>query len=315
MKRSLASLVVMSSLAAGSAFAQDYPSKPITFLIPQAPGGGTDLSVRMVEPAVSRILKQRVVIVNKPGTSTLLQMTTAAPDGYTISVGSTGNTAALPHNPGVPYERGDYIPVIQITNVPSVLVAPANSPLKTVADVVAAARKGGPGSLKVGTTALGTSSQFAAVLIERAYNIKFTYIPHKSNGEVMTAVLGGHIDLGSADISSAGPRIAANAVRGIGVYSDQRLADSPELPTMLEQGVKGTMGFYNIVLVPKGTPEKVVSILHDAFKKALDDPEVIERARAANIPLAYLGPAASREHMDRSYDLMGGLIRELGLKK
>lgn len=302
-------------LAAGSAAAQEFPVKPITFLVPQAPGGGTDLSVRIVEPAVSRILKQRVIVVNKPGTGTLLQLTTSAPDGYTIAVASTGNTAALPHNPGVPYDRYDYIPVVQLTNVPSVMVAPANSPLKTVADVVAAAKKGGPGSLKIGTTALGTSSQFAAVLVERAYGIKFTYVPHKSNGEVMTAVLGGHLDLGSVDISAAGPRIAAQAVRGIGVYSDQRLPDAPSLPTMLEQGVKGSMGFYNIVIVPKGTPERVISVLHDAFKKALEDPEVVEKSRAANIPLAYLGPAASREYMERSYQLMGELIRDLGLKK
>ena len=315
MKRPLVPLLFASILATGAAIAQDFPAKPITFLVPQAPGGGTDLSVRMVEAAASKNLRQRVVVVNRPGTATLLQLTTSAPDGYTIAVASTGNTAALPHNPGVPYDRYDYVPVIQLTNVPSVMISPGSSPLKTVADIVAAARKAAPGSLKVGTTALGTSSQFAAVLMERAYGIKFTYVPHKSNGEVATAILGGHLDLGSVDISAAGPRIAAQAVRGIGVYSDQRLADAPDLPTMLEQGVKGSMGFYNIVIVPKGTPERVISILHDAFKKALEDPEVVEKARAANIPIAYLGPVASREYMERSYELMGGLIRDLGLKK
>jgi tripartite-type tricarboxylate transporter receptor subunit TctC len=304
-------LVCMLSLFAVASAAQDFPSRPITFLIPQAPGGGTDLSIRMVEPAASRALGQKVVIINRAGTATLHQLTQAAPDGYTIGVASTGNTAAQPHNPGVPYERTDYVPVIQITNVPSVIVAPANSPFNNVADLVAAARKGQ--SLKVGTTALGTSSQLAGVLVERAFNVKFTYVPHKSNGEVMTSILGGHLDLGSVDISSAAPRLTT--IKALGVFTEERLKDAPNVPTMKEQGVQGTMGFYNIVIVPKGTPERVVRTLHDAFKKAMEDPEVIEKARAANIPLAYLGPKESREHIDRSYDLMGVLLRELGLVK
>ncbi|MGE5641220.1 MAG: Bug family tripartite tricarboxylate transporter substrate binding protein [Clostridia bacterium] len=305
------SLATLLSLVVAGAAAQDYPSRPVTFLIPQAPGGGTDLSIRMVEPVASRALGQKIVVINRAGTATLLQLTQAAPDGYTIGVASTGNTAAQPHNPGVPYERTDYVPIIQITNVPSILVAPAGSPFSSVADIVAAARKGQ--SIKVGTTALGTSSQLAGVLIERAFGIKFTYVPHKSNGEVMTSILGGHLDLGSVDLPSAGPRLSA--VKGIGVYTDERLKELPDLPTMKEQGVSGTMGFYNIVIAPKGTPDRIVKVLHDAFKKAMEDPEVIEKARAAYIPLAYLGPQASREQINRQYDLMGTLLRELGLAK
>jgi len=304
-------LAVLVSIVAGGAGAQDYPAKPITFLIPQAPGGGTDLSVRMIEPAASRALGQKIVLINRAGTATLFQLTQAAPDGYTLGVASTGNTASQPHNPGVPYERSDYVPIIQLTNVPSVLVAPANSPFNSVADVVAAARKGQ--ALKVGTTALGTSSQLAGVLIERSFGVKFTYVPHKSNGEVMTAILGGHLDLGSVDISSAAPHLSA--VKALGVFTDERLKDAPGLPTMKEQGVKGTMGFYNIVIAPKGTPEPIIAKVHDAFKKAMEDPEVIAKARAANIPLAYLGPRASRAHMDEAYELMGTLMRELGLSK
>ena len=304
-------LAAVLSLLAGGAAAQDYPSKPITFLIPQAPGGGTDLSVRMVEPAASRALGQKIVIINRAGTATVHQLTQAAPDGYTLAVASTGNTASQPHNPGVPYERTDYIPVIQLTNVPSVLVAPADSPFNNLADVIAAARKGQ--AVKVGTTAPGATPHLASVLIERAFGVKFTYVPHKSNGEIMTSILGSHLDLGMVDISSAAPRLSS--VKALGVFTDERLKDVPNLPTMKEQGVKGTMGFYNIVIAPKGTPDRIIGLVHDAFKKAMEDPEVIEKARAANIPLAYLGPKASRAHMDESYELMGALMRELGLVK
>ena len=313
MKRMLVQVFLVLLAVAAPAGAQEFPSKPITFLIPQAPGGGTDLSVRIIEPVASRLLGQKVVLVNKAGTATLHQLTTSVPDGYTLAVASTGNTASQPHNPGVPYERTDYVPIIQLTNVPSVLVVPAGSPLRTLADLVAAAKKGQ--SVKIGTTALGTSSQLAAMLVEKAHGVKFSYIPHKSNGEVMTSVLGGHLDAGSVDISSAGPRISAQAVHPLGVYTDRRMPEFPSIPTMKEQGVEGTMGFYNIVIAPKGTPERVITVIHDAFKRALMDPEVVEKARNANIPLAYLGPKESREHMDRSYELMGVLIRELGMAK
>jgi tripartite-type tricarboxylate transporter receptor subunit TctC len=302
-------------LFGAGANAQQFPTKPVTLYIPFAAGGGTDLSFRMLEESVSRHLGQKLVIVNKTGTATVYQVVTGTPDGYTLTVGSPGNLAAVPHNPGAPYARDDYIPVIQLTYVPALLIAPANSPYNNLADVVAAARKNPPGFLKVGISPTGSISHLAAIQLEKAFNIKFGYIPHKSNGDVVTAVLGGHVDLGSVDVAAAAPKMSANAVRGIALYSSARLPDFPDLRTVKEQGADISFGFYNMVLAPKGTPDRIVMIIHDAFKKALEDPAVVERAKSLNIPIAYLGPKASRQAIDADYEKFGRLLTELGLKK
>jgi len=299
---------------AASASAQNFPTKPVTVHVPFAPGGGTDLSVRMVEESVSKNLGQRMLIVNKTGTATIYQVVTGTPDGYNLTIGSPGNLAAVPHNPGAPYKLDDYIPVIQLTSVPSLLIAPADSPFNSVADVVEAARKK-PGGLKVGISPLGSISHLAVIQLEKAFGVKFTYIPHKSNGEVVTAALGGHIDLGSADIGAAGPRVATKSLKGLALYSAQRMPDFPGVKTLKEQGLDLSWGFYNVILAPKGTPDRIVTILHDAFKKALEDPAVIARAKSLNLPIAYLGPKESREVIDRDYETFGKLLSELGLKK
>jgi tripartite-type tricarboxylate transporter receptor subunit TctC len=296
------------------AHAENFPTKPVTLYVPFAPGGGTDLSVRMLEESVSKALGQKLVIVNKTGTATIYQVVTGKPDGYTLVVGSTGNLAAVPHNPGAPYKLDDYVPVVQVTAVPAMLVTPIDSPYKSLQDVVAAARQGK--SIKVGISPLGSISHLAMMQLEKALNVKFTYIPHKSNGDVMTAILGGHVDVGSVDVAAAGQRITSREVRGIAIYNPTRFAQYPDVKTVREQGADiGFFGFYNVILAPKGTPPDVVKRLHDAFKAALDDPAVIERAKALDLPIAYLNSEDSRKQIDRSYETFGELLGELGLKK
>ena len=309
----LSSFIFMLSCTGTNA--QDYPAKPVTIYVPFAAGGGTDLSLRMLEEAVSKNLGQKVVIVNKTGTATIYQVVTGSPDGYNLVVGSTGNLAAVPHNPGAPYAREDYLPVVQFTSVPALLIVPGNSPYNSMADIVAAAKKLPPGALKVGISPTGSISHLAAIQLEKAFNIKFGYIPHKSNGDVVTAVLGGHVDIGSVDIAAAGPKMQSNSVRGIALYRETRLPTFPELKTLKEQGADISFGFYNVILAPKGTPDRIVSVIHEAFRKALEDPVVIERSKNLNLPIAYLGPQASRKAIDQSYDTFGRLLDELGLKK
>lgn len=307
-------VALLALLFSAAANAQAFPSKPITLYVPFAAGGGTDLSARMLEESVSKHLGQKVVVVNKTGTATIHAVVTGTPDGHTLVVGSTGNLAAVPHNPGAPYTREDYIPVIQLTSVPALLIAPGSSPFNSLADVIAAA-KAAPGALKVGISPLGSISHLSAIQLEKAFNIRFGYIPHKSNGDVMTAVLGGHLDLGSVDIAAGAPRLATRSVKGLALYRSTRMPEFPDLKTLKEQGADISFGFYNVILVAKGTPQDIVTTLHDAFKKSLEEPAVIERAKKLNLPIAYLGPQDSRKQIDDSYETFGKLLTELGLKK
>jgi tripartite-type tricarboxylate transporter receptor subunit TctC len=300
------------------ATAQNYPTKPITLIVPYSPGGGTDLTVRMVEEAASRRLGQKIKIVNKPGAAGTVghrQLTQAAPDGYTIAVVGVGSTAMRPHTTDVGYGPGDYFPILQLNTVPFLLVAPGNSEFKGLKDVFDAARKSPPGKLKVGITSRGSWLHLSMLRLEKMGGVKFTYIPHGSSGEVVTSVMGGHLDLGNADIPSAGPKVVSGDVRALGVFTARRQSDLPDVPTLKEQGTDLGGFYYNMLIAPKGTPDGVIQKLHDAFKGALEDPDVGRRAAQAGIRLEYLGPADSQARINDFYETAGVLLRELGATK
>jgi tripartite-type tricarboxylate transporter receptor subunit TctC len=284
------------------------------------PGGGSDLSIRLTESAVSKILGQRIVVVNRPGaggTVMLNQFVKAAPDGYTLAIGSTATLTVQPHveSASVLFAPNDYIPIVQISNIPNVLIVPADSPIKTFKDFVELAKKGPPGRLKIGITSIGTTIHLPFVQLEKLYGVKFTFIPHKSSAPIVTAVMGGHIDAGGADLPAVAAQVRAGTVRALGIFSRQRLRSLPDVPTLREQGTDIDAGFYNMLLAPKGTPEPIIATLREAFRKALSDPEVLERTAKADMPIEYLDGRASRERLDANYKIYGQLLKELGLSK
>jgi putative tricarboxylic transport membrane protein len=303
-----------------SAAAQGYPTRPIEVLVGYAPGGGSDLSIRLTEGAASKYLGQKIIINNRPGaggTVMMNQFVKAAPDGYTLAIGSTATLTVQPHieSATVLFKPDDYVPIVQISNVPNFLIVPADSPLKTFKDFVEFTKQSPPGRVKAGITSIGTTLHLPFVQMEKMYGVKFTFIPHKSSAPVVTAVMGGHIDVGGADMAAAAAQIRAGTVRALGIFAAQRLPALPEVPTLKEQGADIEAGFYNMLLAPKGTPEPIIAALHEAFRKVLTDPEVIERAAKSDVPIAYLDGRASRERLDRNYKVIGSLLKDLGLAK
>jgi tripartite-type tricarboxylate transporter receptor subunit TctC len=127
--------------------------------------------------------------------------------------------------------------------------------------------------------------------------------------------MGSHLDAGGADMAAAAAQIRAGTVRALGIFAAQRLAALPNVPTLKEQGADIEAGFYNMLLAPKGTPEAVIATVRDAFRKVLTDPELIERAAKADVPIDYLDGPACRERLNRNYEVIGSLLRDLGLAK
>ena len=284
------------------------------------PGGGSDLSIRLIEGAGSRVLGQKIVITNRPGaggTVMMNQFIRSAPDGYTLAIGSTATLTVQPHTSSatVLFKPDDYVPILQISNVPNLLIVAPESPFKTAADFIDFAKKNPPGRLKIGITSPGTTLHLPFVQMEKLYGVKFTFIPHKSSDPVVTSVMGAQLDAGGADLAAAGPKIQGGAVRPLGLFALKRLASLPNVPTMKEQGIDIEAGFYNMLLAPKGTPDAIVATLHQAFRKALEDPDVIDKTAKANLPLEYLGPKESRERLRHNYEVFGTLLNDLGLKK
>lgn len=284
------------------------------------PGGGSDLSIRLTEAAASKHLGQKIVIINRAGaagTVMMNQFVRAAPDGYTLAIGSTATLTVQPHveSAAVLFKPDDYVPILQISNVPNLLIVPADSPLKSFKDFLDLAKKSPPGRLKIGVTSIGTTLHLPFVRMEKLYDLKFTFIPHKSSAPITTAIMGGHLDAGGSDLAGSGTQVAAGTVRALGVFAAQRLAMLPNVPTLREQGTDIDAGFYNMLLAPKGTPEPIIAAVHDAFRKALADPEVIERSAKANLPLEYLDGRSSRELLTRNHEIFGALLKDLGMSK
>lgn len=307
-------------LVMASATAQGYPSRPIEVFVGYGAGGGSDLSIRLTEGAASKHLGQKIVINNRPGaggTVMMNQFIKAAPDGHTLAIGSTATLTVQPHvqSDAVLFKPDDYVPIVQISNVPNFLIVPADSPFKTFKEFIDFTQKNPPGRVKAGITSIGTTLHLPFVQLEKLYGVKFTFIPHKSSAPVVTAVMGGHLDVGAADMAAAAAQIRAGSVRALGIFAQQRLAGMPNVPTLKEQGANIEAGFYNMLLAPKGTPDSVVATVHEAFRKVLTDPEVVERAAKADVPIEYLDSRSSRERLDRNYEIYGELLKGLGLAK
>lgn len=314
-----AAFATFGMMIGSAAHADSYPSKNITAIIPFAPGGGTDNTLRIVEEATSKALGQKLVLTNLPGghgSRAMVQLKQAAPDGYTIAIVPTGPIASVPHTTSVPYKLNDFITVIQLTDVPNTLIVPPDSPFKTLKDVVDAARAKPPGALKVAIAGKGSpSSHLPVVQFAKLAKVQLTYIPHKGGGPALVPVMGGHVDLGSVDLSVSGPKIKGGNVHAIGLFATKRNADFPDIPTLKEQGYDVEGGFFNMILVPKGTPAPIVKRLHDAFKTALEDPSVVARLKELNLSIDYLGTEDSQKKAKRYYDTIGHLVKELGLEK
>ncbi|MDB5893426.1 MAG: hypothetical protein JWQ88_957 [Rhodoferax sp.] len=283
-------IVVSAAIAAlaaltGSASAQDaaasYPTKAITIIVPFAAGGNTDVKTRLVARQLGEILKQPVIVDNRPGASGNIGIelvTRAAPDGYTIAMGSFGPLAVNPWiYPKVNFDPKSLMPIILLEKSPLVLTVPTDKPFKTVADIVGAA-EAKPGALNIANAGPGGAHHLSAELFESAAGIDMVGVPFKGGGPAATALLAGQVDMMFEQTGAALPSIQAGKIRPIAVTSAKRLSSMPDVPTFTEAGypavtVSNWMGY----VAPKGTPPAIVARLQAAFAKAMEHPEVKDR--------------------------------------
>jgi tripartite-type tricarboxylate transporter receptor subunit TctC len=287
--------IVLSVLLAGSAAAQTYPDKPIKVVNGFAPGGGTDLLLRTLLPKLGEILGQQLIIDYRPGAGANLAMdlvAKAAPDGYTLLMGSPG----LAINPSLyrdlPFDPlKDFAPISLIGTVPNVLLVNPALPVTSVAELVALARKE-PGKLNFASPGAGSSLHLAAELFKALEKIDIVHVPYKGGGQAMTDVLGGKPEMMFQVLGVALPYIESGKLRALAVTSAERAAVLPNVPTMMEAGVKGYDAVtWNGLLAPAATPRPIIDKLHAAIVKALQDPSVQEGYRKIGQVPAFDTPA------------------------
>lgn len=274
-----------AAVPAGAALAQAaYPSKPIRLIVPFPPGGGTDMIARTVAQKLTDQQKWNVIVDNRPGAGGNLGVDAAAkaaPDGYTLVMGQTSNLAINPSlYAKLPYDPiKDLVPVALVSSSPIVMAAPVNSPYKTFADVVAAA-KGKPDAITLGFSGNGTVAHLSGELAQNAAGIQLRHIPYKGAAQAMTDLVGGQIDLYMSSVPTLLGQVRNGKLKILVITSAKRSSQLPDVPTLAESGYKGfeSVTWFGI-LAPAGTPAPIVAQLNKAINQALQHAEVADKLR------------------------------------
>lgn len=281
MKRLL--IAAALGLALGpSAFAQDYPAKPITMVIPFAAGGPTDVLGRVVAERLSQILGQQVVVENVGGAGGMTgsaRVANAAPDGYQILVGTVGTHAqgqTLYKKP-LYNSATDFTPVALLAEVPIAIIARKDLPVKDFREFVEYA-KANQAKMQFGSAGAGSATHLGCVLVNYILGVNITHVPYRGTGPAMTDLQGGRIDFLCEIITTAKPQIDGGAVKAIAIMQKERSPALPDTPSTAEQGSPALEAYtWNAVFLPKNTPEPIVKKLNAALVEALRSPAVRDR--------------------------------------
>jgi tripartite-type tricarboxylate transporter receptor subunit TctC len=263
------------SMPVGPAAADDYPSRPVTLVVPYPAGGGVDALARLIGPRLSAALGQQVVIENKGGAGGVIGTRAAAkspPDGYTVVLVPTG--ISLLENTGYDIAK-DFAPVALLSSSPIVVMAPPALPAKTVAEVVALSKTR---KLNAGTTPPPSINYFAAELFRTMAGADMTIVSYRGTGPLTNDLLGGHVDLGFNTLAPALGNIQAGRLRAIAVAAAARVPVLPDLPTVAESGLPGFGAeFYYGLLAPAGTPQPAIDRLSRELRKIVMSDEISQR--------------------------------------
>ena len=316
-------LIVVSALAcacsAAGSYAQTYPAKSVRFVVPFAPGGGSDLVARTVAMKLTEALGQPVVIDNRAGAAGSIGADIAAkspPDGHTLLLGSNGPLAINPSlYAKLPYDAArDFAPVSLVTVMPFVLVVHPALPVKSVKELIALA-KSRPGQLNYGSPGNGSTTHLANELLKSMTGMQIAHVPYKGVAPAATDLISGNIQMMSGDLSTLMPHVRSGRMRPLAVTSVRRSALLPDMPTVAEAGVPGyeAIGWFG-VLVPAGTPAAIVERLNSAMLKGLAAPDARQRLSAFGGDVAVGTPEQFAAHIRTEAAKWGKLIKAIGLK-
>jgi tripartite-type tricarboxylate transporter receptor subunit TctC len=316
-RRHLVQLAAASIAAPSfSALAQSFPAKPIKLMIAFPAGGPTDITMRALAENASKVLGQQVVVDNKAGAGGTLPaqaLQISQPDGYTLAQIPLG-VFRLPYTTKLTWDPiKDISYIINVTGYAFGMVAPTDGPIKNWADFVAYA-KANPGKLSYGSTGVLTSPHLTTELIAQKLGLQLNHIPYKGNAELNQALMGGQLMAG-ADSTGWAPLVDAGKVRILNVWGEKRLPKYPDAPTLKELGVDIVQNSPFGIGAPRGTPPDVVAKLHDAFKKAMEEPSYIAALNRYDMLPMYMSSAAYTKFAQDTFATEKALVEKLGLVK
>ena len=300
-------------------FAQNYPTRTVTLVVPYPPGGGVDAMARVVADKLTGALGQQVVVDNRAGGSGLVgtrSFIKSAPDGYTLFLGHTGSISINPSlyaNAGFDPRR-DFAPIGLMASMPVALIAHPTFPARTIGDLVTIARREGS-KLSIGTSAVGTGSYLSGELFKSVAGVDAALIPYKGTGQVMNDLLGNHVPAAFGVLPPALSNIQAGTLRAVAVLSPKRFSLLPDVPTADESGMPGFESVLHYgVLAPAGTPPPIIERLNAALRTAVETEEVKRRVLAEGGDVHTSSPDEYARDIDREETKWSTLVRTLNLK-
>ena len=316
-------VLVVAALALGAqpvgVRAQAYPTRPVEFVIPFAPGGPTDTAIRLIQPQLSANLGVPVVLVNKAGGGGAIGMDAVAkarPDGYTLAATVRSTLTILPATQAdVPYKISDFAPIGTYAVDSQVVVVKSGAPWKSLEELVDHARKN-PGKLSYGSAGQGTNSFFTMELLKLAYGLDIAHVPFGGSGPVKNALLGGHVQVGAAALSPVLSIIRSGDIAPLVTSATRRNPVIPTVPTMSEKGQPdASLSTWAELWAPAKAPKPVLDRLVQALNKTMKDPTVVAAIEKAGLQVEYNDPAATLRLVERENEIVRTVARKLGLRK
>lgn len=314
-------LCIFVALAGATMLAQaqtTYPTRAVRLIVPSSPGGGTDISARILAPQLTQFLGQQVVVENRPGAGTMIggeAVARAAPDGYTLLMG----ISTLAINPAmykkVPYDAlKDLAPISQAVALSNVLVIHPSLPSRNLKEFIAFA-KARPGQINFASAGVGTSPHLSMELFLVLANLKMLHVPYKGSGPGVTDLLAGHVPVMMPNMLSAQPHIKSGRLRALGVTGTKRAPGADDIPTIAEAGVPGyeAVQWYG-VLAPAGTPRDIIGKLHTGVVRALQNPDVRKRLMNDGAEPVGSSPAEFADYLRAETEKWAKVIKAAGIK-
>ncbi len=317
MRRHLLTLA-LCSLATLAQAQPTWPDKPITMIVPFPPGGVADTVARPVAEALSRELKQTVVVENRVGAGGALGMGAAArapADGYTVLM-SLSSISILPEADRIlerkpAFTLAQFKPIARFTADPTVLVVRADAPWKNLAEFVADLKRH-PGRFNYGSSGNYGTMHVPMEMLKAEAGIRMTHIPYTGAGPAVLALLGGQVDAVASGPSTVAQQIKAGKLRALAHWGEQPLASLPEVPSLKQAGYGASFAQWSALFVPAGTPDDIVARLRAAARKAATDPAVVQTIAKAGSPLEYLDAPEFQTYWDADARRMTEVVRRIG---
>ncbi|WP_293749625.1 tripartite tricarboxylate transporter substrate binding protein [Limnohabitans sp. Rim8] len=290
MIRILFAAIALAASVLQLAQAQEWPSRPVTFLQPYGPGTNLDAITRYLAGVMGPQWKQPIVVEHKAGANGVIgteQVARSSGDGYTWLFTGPGHFTNEVLMGKVPFDQKDFKPVARLASVMLVLVVPADSPFKSVSDIIDAAKKS-PGKVSYASAGSGSAQHLSAAAFQHASGAQFLHVPYKTQAAALTDTLSGQVSFSFSALATAKAQLASGRIRAIAVTGPRRSQSLPELPTVAESGVPGYAFFsFNAVFVPAATPDEVIRKFSDALGTAIRAPQFADMAKSQGFESDY----------------------------